>query len=252
MSLRQFDRIYYSIEKNGNQTLVYPHTRIAWCPALGSLAIQKPAVPGSPITIELWQRAEQSDIDRYQWGEPEPVSTCRAIDELILNSSSTPWGIDGIEEQDWEGLHHDGQNARNFSECETVGLDDIRIAAYEEIDRDAPERIDSFLLVEGPDGQAIGMTLYPMDAEVLCAKLDKEIGDGKATAEYMSVLGIRRPVNLSSLRYAVLNRYPSSGDFLLVAASDTHEHARTLAECRRAGTYESGLTDEVVIARVSG
>ena len=252
MSIRRFDRTYYSIEKDGNQTLVFPHTRIAWCPAHGSLAIQKSARPGDAITIELWQRAEQSDIDCYQWGEPEPASIDRVLDELIINSTSTPWSIDGIEEQDWKGLHYDGQNARTFSNGEKVSLDDIRIAAYEEIDPDAPDRIDSYLLVEGECGRTIGMVLYPMDAEVLCATLDKEIGEGVATAEYMSVVGVRRPVDLSALRHAVLNRLPSSDGLLLVAATDTHEHARTIARCRRTGACESGLSEETIIVEVDG
>lgn len=246
MSLKDFERTYYAIEKSGSQTLIYPHTRISYDSNLRSLVIQKPLDPTTPITIELWQMAEQYDINRYEWLLPRPITTQQAIDELILNSTSTPWSIDGIEEQDTEGSHYDGHPARTFNADEEITPDDIRLTAYEEIDKDAQERIEDYLLITKPDGEVIGMTLYPMDAEMLCGVLDKEMGEG-ATAEYMGIVGIRRLVDLSPLRYAVLTQYPSSNTYLLVAALDTFEHAQTIAECRRQGTSETGIDRKSVV-----
>lgn len=251
MSLRDFDRIYYTIEKRGSQTLIHPFTRIGYDATARTATIQQPVAPDNPITVELWQMAEQSDIDGYEWGEPKPATTQQVIDALILNSNSTPLIADGIEEQDVEGTHYDGHTARTFWEDEEVSLDDIRIAAYEEIDEDAADRGDDYLLVSDNDGTTIGMTLFPMDAEMLCGLLDKEIGEDTATAEYMSIKGIRRPIDLASVKYAVLEKIPRSLSWLLVGATDTLAHAEVIAQCREKGIYESGMTGEAIIKRVN-
>lgn len=252
MPVKDFDRIYYTIEKRGSQTLIRPLTRIGYDATTRTATIQKPVAPSNPITVELWQRAEQSDIDGYEWGEPQPATTQQVIDAFILNSSSTPWGIDGIEEQDIEGAHYDGHSARTFWEDDEVTLNDIRIAAYEEIDEDAADRGDAYLLISDNDGTTIGITLFPTDAEMLCGLLDKEMGEDFATAEYMSIEGIRRPIDLAPVKYAVLEKIPRSLSWLLVGALDTLAHAEAIAQCREKGTYESDLTGEAIIKRVNG
>lgn len=251
MALRDFTRVYYTIEKRGNQTLVYPATRITYDENAQSLVTQRPLDPSNPITVELWQRAEQSDIDGYEWGEPQPTTTQQIINGLILNSNSTPWGIDGIEEQDDEGTHYDGHPARTFWEDDEITLDDIRIAAYEEIDKDASDRGDDYILTSDTNGTTIGITLFPMDAEMLRELLDNEMGEGFATTEHMSTEGIRRRIDLIPVKHAVLEKIPHSFSWLLVGALDTLAHAEAIAQRHEKGTYESGLTGEVIIKPVN-
>lgn len=223
MSLRDFTRIYYQVEKRGNQTLVYPCKRISWDPVAHTPAVQRPLDPSAPITIELWQMAEQSDVDEYSWGEKEPITVDALIDILIAESNITPWPIDGTDEQDEEGLHYEGRDARTFGGDEEVSLDDVRVAAYEEIDRDAEERIEDYHLITREDGSTVGLVLYPSDKDILLWE------DETQSAETMSRAGITRRIDLSTLTHAVLSRYQQSDEWILIAALDNEEQAKLLA-----------------------
>lgn len=229
MGLRGFDRIYYAIEKSGAKTLVCPYRRLYYDDELQSLVIAEPLTP-EPITIELWQMAEQEDIDRFQWGKKRPISVDTLLGFLVADSDITPWGIDGTDEMDEAGVHWDGRGARTFAEGEEVSLDDIRVIAHEEMDRDAAERISDYTLVVGEDGSTIALTLFPMDAELLCGEMDLS-GEGSATTEPMSHAGIRRFVDFITIRHAVLEKYKD--EWVLVAGADTFSHASALAEYRR-------------------
>lgn len=240
MGLRNFNRIWYSIEKSGNTTLVYPFLRISYDAGLQSLVEQKP-LDDTPISIELWQMAEQSDIDDFPWGEKRIITVNDLMETLIANSEITPWGIDGTDEGDEVGIHWDGYGARTYKGDEAISLDDIRVVAYEEIDRDASERISDYLLVSGVEGKTVALVLYPIDAEMLCGAMDRELGittsdvhtSERATAEYMRIEGLSRHIDFSPLRYAVLEALAPHKEMALVGATDTMEHAMVIAECRR-------------------
>lgn len=243
MGLRHFDRICYAVEKSGRdgqRTLICPFRRISYDGELQSLVEQRPE-NDDPITIELWQAAEQSDIDGFPWGKKRVIAVGDLIDTLIAESDITPWSVEGTDEMDDEGVHWDGHSARAYEGNEEITLDDIRVAAYEEIDRDASERMSDYLLVSGVGNATVALVLYPSDAEMLCGAMDTELGitasdipaSDRATAEYMRIEGLSRRVDFSPLRYAVLEAVAPHTDMLLVAATDTLEHARVVAECRR-------------------
>lgn len=260
MALRRFDRIYYSLEKDGNQTLICPLTRLRYDEDIQSPVIQKPLRPGTPIIVELWQMAEQSDIDAYEWGDPVLLTVDGLIDELILNSGATPWGIEGIDAEDLmdEGsVHSDGTTSRTFLDGEEVTLDDVRVCAFEDLDADAADRVDDYLWLTGPDDRPVGMILFPTDANWLCRQENKRCGinpyddtaAGKFSSSPMSTEGVSRRLDFTPFRYAVLAKYPSSREWVLAGALDTKERAETIADCLRMNHEEFAL-GEVAIKEI--